>query len=217
MTTDNNHTDQQVPIEGLTGAFVTKDNIALYDVLEELQRIRDHYPPLGSTHEGLGVLMEEFDEFQREVYKRPSSFRADLMRREAIQVASVAVRICADLAHEESKLDPRTVLMRDQAEAQCDRMRERWLASGRERDSIQGSHDHCSELLNMFCEHFGLPLGAGDLGIRIEAAVTRNKEALQRKSDLYTAAESLLAELTAAGDAQSEGAVNAAKKLGELL
>ena len=207
MTTDTNHT-QLVHVPG--GGTVTKDNIALYEVLHELQRIRARHGPLASNHEGLGVLLEEFEELKDEIKKNPREFHAYRMRAEAIQVAAVAVRICADLAHDESKQNPRGVFLRDQAVEQCDRMRDRWLQSDRERDDIQGSHDHCSELLNMFCEHFDLPIGAGDLGIRIEATVERNAK-------LKKAAESLLAELTAGALEQSEGSVNAAKELEKLL
>ena len=102
------------------------DSIALYEVGQEIERIRAMYGPLRSNHEGLGVLLEEFEELKDEIKKRPSSFRKDLMRTEAIQVAAVAVRIAADLAHDESKLNPRTMLLRDQAVEQCGRIRQ-WL------------------------------------------------------------------------------------------
>jgi hypothetical protein len=137
MTTKSNHPDQQVPIAGLPGAFVTKDSIAVYEVLEELQRIRARYGPLASTHEGLGVLLEEFEELKDEIKKSANSFRSDLMRHEAIQVAAVATRIASDLAHDDSKVRPRTVLLRDQAAEQCGRMRDRALEAERDLKELQ--------------------------------------------------------------------------------
>lgn len=104
----------------------------MYDVLEEIQRIRARYGPLASTHEGLGVLLEEFEELKDEIKKPPNSFRSDLLRHEAIQVAAVATRIASDLAHDDSKIRPRTVLLRDQAAEQCGRMRDRALEAERD-------------------------------------------------------------------------------------
>ena len=120
------------------------DSIALYEVGEELGRIRAQHNPFVSPHEGLGVLMEEFHELQLEIYKRPTSYRPDLMRAEAIQVAAVAVRLASDLAHDESKIRPRTMLLRDQAVEQCERMRQRWLESER---TLLDLRAHASRIL----------------------------------------------------------------------
>jgi len=55
------------------------------------------FPPFNSAHEGLAVIQEEFEELKSEVFKK-SKYRNDSeMRREAIQIAAMAVRFIIDV------------------------------------------------------------------------------------------------------------------------
>ena len=67
----------------------------LFEVKKELESARDNFPfPFNSTHEGYAVLREEVDELWDCV---KSNVGRDVMRREAIQIAAMAVRFIEDL------------------------------------------------------------------------------------------------------------------------
>ncbi len=63
------------------------------EITAEVLRADDRYGPFTSTHEGIGVLSEEYDELRAAVHGN------DLVavRREAIQVAAVAIRIASSM------------------------------------------------------------------------------------------------------------------------
>lgn len=67
---------------------------------ECLQAMRD-WPPYNSAHEAYGVLMEEVEEFWDHV--KTNQKRRDLpnMKKEAIQIAAVALRIATEVCGEE--------------------------------------------------------------------------------------------------------------------
>lgn len=68
-----------------------KDFIA--DVLDELKRAEELYPrPAMSPAEGFFWLQEEFDELKLEIYKSPGNRNFAMMRKEAVQVAAMALR-----------------------------------------------------------------------------------------------------------------------------
>ena len=67
---------------------------------DELQSARAHFPPFHSAHEGFAVLLEECDELRAEVWKSPRKRDVAAMRREAIQVAAMAVRFIEDCCQE---------------------------------------------------------------------------------------------------------------------
>jgi hypothetical protein len=54
------------------------------------------YPSFNSAHEGYAVLLEEFDELWDEVKKNPTKRDPAAMRKEAIQVAAMAIRFAAE-------------------------------------------------------------------------------------------------------------------------
>jgi hypothetical protein len=67
---------------------------ALLLILDEGLHAQEQYGDFTSMHEAWGVLAEEVDEFTREVRtKQDTPGRADRIRREAIQIAAVAMRI----------------------------------------------------------------------------------------------------------------------------
>ena len=65
------------------------------EVIAEAAKAQDLYGPFTSAHEMLGVLLEEVDELREHVYRRPGLRNLSAMRREAIQVAAVALRWAA--------------------------------------------------------------------------------------------------------------------------
>ena len=70
-------------------------NTALDEILAEAASAQDFYGPFASAHEMLGVLEEEVDELRRHVFTRQVSRDRHAMRREAIQVAAIALRWAA--------------------------------------------------------------------------------------------------------------------------
>lgn len=68
---------------------------AIRDVQEELGRAREKFGPMRGPHEGYAVILEEFDELWDEV--RRHEHNKALLRREAIQVAAMALRFVEDV------------------------------------------------------------------------------------------------------------------------
>lgn len=74
----------------------------LMDVVEELAKAQIAHEPMHSAHEGWAVIREEMDELWDEVRKRDRSPRTiKRMRREAVQIAAMAVRFVADVCDKE--------------------------------------------------------------------------------------------------------------------
>ena len=65
----------------------------------ELQRAISLHAPMHSPHEGYAVLLEEVDELWDEVRKRHPDRAA--MRKEAIQIAAMALRFAHDVCDRE--------------------------------------------------------------------------------------------------------------------
>lgn len=78
-------------------------NAQLCDIVDEVYAEANTatllHPPMHSLHEGFAVLLEEIDELKAEVWKNPRKHleRNALARKEAIQVAAMAVRIIHDV------------------------------------------------------------------------------------------------------------------------
>lgn len=67
------------------------------EILTELGRARKKFPPFHSHHEGYAVILEELDELWQDVKaSKPGSDHA-AMRKEAIQVAAMALRFVHDV------------------------------------------------------------------------------------------------------------------------
>lgn len=69
----------------------------LYDVRDELETALIRFPPMRSAHEGYAILWEEVDELWDEVKNNKHDDGAK-QRKEAIQVAAMAIRFVLDIS-----------------------------------------------------------------------------------------------------------------------
>ena len=76
-------------------------DIALVDVTKELERATDLHGPMASPHEGYAVLLEEVDELKTHVFMKQKNRELAEMRKEAIQVAAMALRFVVDVCTED--------------------------------------------------------------------------------------------------------------------
>jgi len=70
-------------------------------VNDEVTRATALWPPFNSAHEGFAVLKEEVDELWDHVKTNQKKRNIEDMRKEAIQVAAMAVRFANDICNEE--------------------------------------------------------------------------------------------------------------------
>lgn len=66
-----------------------------YEAAIELDRARRKFAPFHSAHEGYAVILEELDELWEEIRRKVPS--RELMRKEAVQVAAMALRFIEDV------------------------------------------------------------------------------------------------------------------------
>lgn len=71
--------------------------LAIEATRTELLKAREYFPPFRSPHEGLAIILEEYEELKKEVFKQHDVRSTELMRREAKQVAAMALRFMIDL------------------------------------------------------------------------------------------------------------------------
>ncbi len=78
------------------------------EIVSEAQEAASNFPPFNSAHEGFAVLLEEVDELKAEVWKNPNRNpdRDAKMRKEAIQVAAMALRFLTDVCETEIRNKP---------------------------------------------------------------------------------------------------------------
>lgn len=68
------------------------------EVAIELSQAQAKFPPFNSGHEGYAVILEELDELWTEIRSNQTTLgRNDRMRKEAIQVAAMALRFLVDM------------------------------------------------------------------------------------------------------------------------
>jgi NTP pyrophosphatase (non-canonical NTP hydrolase) len=79
--------------------LIQRDALSLADF--ELTQARENWPPFNSAHEGYAVLAEELDELWQHI--KTNQQRRDLraMRKEAIQVAAMALRFAIEVCNDE--------------------------------------------------------------------------------------------------------------------
>jgi len=76
---------------------------ALEKVADELHRARVvlGHGPMNSAHEGYAVIEEEFDELKNHVWMKQKNRDLAEMRKEAIEVAAMAVAFAVEVCSEE--------------------------------------------------------------------------------------------------------------------
>lgn len=85
-----------------SGSQVQRDLSVLEEIAVELQKARATHAPMNGHHEGYAVILEELDELW-EVCKPhgtitfPKEAKRALMRKEALQVAAMAMRFIEDV------------------------------------------------------------------------------------------------------------------------
>lgn len=72
-------------------------NCASDDVWDELLAATKKFPPFNSAHEGYGIILEELDELWDEVKAKQGARDVEAMRKEAMQVAAMAIRFMVDI------------------------------------------------------------------------------------------------------------------------
>lgn len=70
-------------------------------VMKELSTAMQNWPTFNSAHEGFAVLNEEFDELKAHVWTNQKKRNIDEMKKEAIQVAAMAMRFAIEVCNEE--------------------------------------------------------------------------------------------------------------------
>lgn len=66
-------------------------------IAQEVARAEAKWPPMNSAHEGWAVLMEEVDELWEHVRMNQKRRDIEAMRKEALEVAAMAVRFVRDI------------------------------------------------------------------------------------------------------------------------
>jgi len=69
------------------------------EIKQEYQIAANKYPKFHSTHEGYAVLKEELDELWTEIKANKNLSGNGSMRKEAIQIATMAIRFIKDLCN----------------------------------------------------------------------------------------------------------------------
>jgi len=73
----------------------TSDKI-LFEIQAEYLTASVKFPEFNTAHEGYAVILEELDELWDEVKRNPEARIREAMRKEAIQVAAMALRFIID-------------------------------------------------------------------------------------------------------------------------
>lgn len=71
-----------------------------FEVMGEVQSACGNWPEFNSAHEGYAVLLEEVDELWEHVKTNQKRRDIDAMRKEAIQIAAMAMRFALDICNE---------------------------------------------------------------------------------------------------------------------
>ena len=72
---------------------------AVGEMARELKRATDMHGNFNSAHEGYAVILEELDELKEHVWMRAEKRDKEVMRKEAIQVAAMAMRFVLEVCN----------------------------------------------------------------------------------------------------------------------
>ncbi len=75
---------------------------AVIDARTEIINAKQNFPPFNSAHEAFAILNEEFDELKAHVWTNQKKRDLPAMRKEAIQVAAMALRFASEVCTEEA-------------------------------------------------------------------------------------------------------------------
>lgn len=79
----------------------TELDTVLASIKAELAEVMVKWPPMNSAHEGYGVLLEEVDELWDHVKTKQKNRDLTAMKKEAVQVAAMAIRFAIEVCNEE--------------------------------------------------------------------------------------------------------------------
>ena len=71
--------------------------LLLNEVEQEYLKATAKFGKFNSAHEGYAVILEELEELKTEVFKKKQNRDIDRMRKEAIQIAAMAIRFITDV------------------------------------------------------------------------------------------------------------------------
>lgn len=75
---------------------------AANEVLDEIESAKKNWPPFNSAHEGFAVLLEEVEELKAHVWTNQKRRDLVAMRKEAKQVAAMAIRFMTEVCDEDT-------------------------------------------------------------------------------------------------------------------
>ncbi len=70
------------------------------EIADEAIRASCIFEPFHSAHEGLAIIMEEYEELKKEVFKKQSQYDMGKMRKEATHLGAMALRFIHDITEE---------------------------------------------------------------------------------------------------------------------
>jgi len=73
-----------------------KTNDVINEIKKEAKFAMHKFKKFNSPHEGIAVLREEYLELEQEIFKNQKIYDKVNMRKEAVQVATMAIRIIVD-------------------------------------------------------------------------------------------------------------------------
>lgn len=74
--------------------------VVLNDIFAEVVSATEKWPPFNSAHEGYAIILEELDELKEHVWMNQRRRDIEAMKREAVQVAAMAVRFAVEICNE---------------------------------------------------------------------------------------------------------------------
>lgn len=75
---------------------------AIHEVVAELTQAKENWPRWPSAHHGFAIINEEFDELKKHVWTKQTDRDLIAMRKEAMQVAAMAIRFMIEVCDEKT-------------------------------------------------------------------------------------------------------------------